>query len=78
VIHITWQETLERLASNVSPTEVVRWIHVITATLDALDQNANARLALEVMMLELPGVQVARAVVRLKTKSPSLWASGSG
>ena len=60
VVHTTWQETLERLASSASPTEVVRWIHVITGTLDALDQNVNARLALEVMMLELPAIQVAR------------------
>ena len=61
VVHVTWLETLERLASSVSPAEVVAWAHVITDTLDALDQNANTRLALEVMMLEIPGVQVTRA-----------------
>ena len=64
VVHVTWQETLERLASNVSPAEVVRWVHVITGTLDALDQNANARLALEVMMLEMPGAPIARPSAR--------------
>jgi DNA polymerase-3 subunit delta' len=60
VVHVTWLETLERLASNVSPREVVAWAHVITDTLDALDQNANPRLALEVLMLEMPLAKLQR------------------
>ena len=56
VSHVAWRDTLERSARGLSPARIVRWVHCILETLDALDRNANPRLALDVMMLELPEV----------------------
>ena len=54
VSHAAWRDTLERTARGLSPARIVQWVHRILETLDALDRNANPRLALDVMMLELP------------------------
>ena len=50
-------ERLERLREQArvySKEEVVPFLHVLHDTLQALEQNANPRLALEVMMLKMP------------------------
>ena len=54
VHNVEWAETLRASASEVSTAQVVAFIRATLKTLEALDDNANARLALEVMMLSLP------------------------
>jgi DNA polymerase-3 subunit delta' len=50
-------DRLRRQASQLSTAQTVRFIHALNETLEALDSNANARLALEVLMLDLPPVK---------------------
>ena len=52
--HLSWREMLERQAAALRPADVVRWTHNVTRTIDALERNANVRLALDVFMLEAP------------------------
>ena len=54
IVNVSWRETLERHAAALTPAEVVRWLHLVTEILEAMDRNANPRLALEVLMLEAP------------------------
>jgi DNA polymerase III subunit delta' len=42
-------------ATQLTTPQIVRFIKALRQTLEALDSNANARLALEVLMLGLPG-----------------------
>ena len=48
------QADLESIAPGVSATAIVRFLNRIQATLVALDANANPRLALESLMLDVP------------------------
>lgn len=50
--------SLRLQASHLSTLQVVQYIKTINQTLEALDSNANARLALEVLMLNLPAARV--------------------
>jgi DNA polymerase-3 subunit delta' len=43
-------------ASHLTMPQIVRFIKALGQTLEALDSNANARLALEALMLGLPGL----------------------
>jgi DNA polymerase-3 subunit delta' len=55
------QDQLNQLrlqASQLTTAQVVSFIKLLNQTLKALDSNANARLALEVLMLSLPVVRV--------------------
>jgi DNA polymerase-3 subunit delta' len=54
IAYTAWRESLEDLAHGQSAAALVRWLHRIFETVEALERNANSRLALEVMMLELP------------------------
>ena len=54
VHNVDWRETLRELARGCTVAQVVAVIKAILRTVDALEQNANARLALEVLMLSLP------------------------
>ena len=54
IAYTAWRESLEGLAHGQSAAALVRWLHRILETVEALERNANPRLALEVMMLELP------------------------
>lgn len=49
-----WLPTLERQASLLSSQQVVRAIRLVGEIATHLEENVNARLALEVFMLELP------------------------
>ena len=55
VHNIDWSDTLRLRASELATTQVTAFIKALLTTLEALEHNANARLALEVMMLSLPG-----------------------
>ena len=52
-------DTLRSTAALLTTAQVVGFVKAISRTLDALDQNANPRLALEVLMLGLPGEMAA-------------------
>ena len=54
VYNAEWAETLRHRASGLTTAQVVGFIKGIQRTMDALEHNANARLALDVMMLGLP------------------------
>ena len=56
IVHLSWRETLERQAAALTPAETVRWAHRLSETVEALDRNANGRLALEVLMLDTPEI----------------------
>ena len=56
-IHETGQSArLQRHAGHLTTSQILASVKRIHHTLDALDQNASARLALEVMMINLPGI----------------------
>ena len=46
-------------ASQLSTLQIVGFIKALNQTLEALDSNANPRLALEVLMLNLPAARIA-------------------
>ena len=54
VYHEEWMESLEAQASRLSAGQVTEVIRSLLDKLDALEDNANPRLALEVLMLGLP------------------------
>ena len=45
-------------ASQLSTLQIVGFIKALNQTLEALDSNANPRLALEVLMLNLPAARI--------------------
>ena len=45
-------------ATQLSTPQIIGFVKSLNFTLEALDSNANARLALEVLMLNLPGVNI--------------------
>lgn len=45
---------LERVAASVTPEEARRALRATRQTIDALERNANTRLALDVLMLDMP------------------------
>jgi DNA polymerase-3 subunit delta' len=54
-VHNTDRQTeLLLQASRLSTAQIVRFVKRLLETLEALDRNASARLALEVLMLDLP------------------------
>lgn len=54
VVNVDMRGLLQKHAARISPAESMRMIRSIMRTLEALDQNVNARLALEVLMLDVP------------------------
>lgn len=59
VANVSWRDTLARQAEALTPAEAVRWLHLVTESIEFLERNANARLALDVMMLEAPPLHIA-------------------
>ena len=55
VYNIDWADTLRLRADRYTTLQVVAFIRATLSTIEAIDHNANARLALEVLMLNLPG-----------------------
>ena len=64
VYNVAWLEALEKQAGMLTEHHQIEFIEKIQQTLDALEQNANPRLALEVLMLSLPrtGHLVAKGI----------------
>jgi DNA polymerase-3 subunit delta' len=58
IVNVSWRDTIQRHAAAITPAGTVRWLHLVTESIEALDRNANPRLALDVMMLEAPAVRI--------------------
>jgi len=58
VVNVDMRTLLQKQAARIAPAESLRMIRSILRTLEALDQNVNARMALEVLMLEVPVLKV--------------------
>src|ERR1700694_3665896 len=57
VVNVDMSNLLQKQAAKVGPAESQRMIRAILGTMEALDQNVNARTALEVLMLDLPAIR---------------------
>ncbi len=57
--HADWTEELRLQATQLRTLQVVNFIKSLNQTLDALDRNASPRLALELLMLNLPAIGIA-------------------
>ncbi len=58
ILNIAQHAELRLQASQLTSAQIVRFIRRLLATLEALDRNASPRLALEVLMLDLPTARV--------------------
>lgn len=54
IVNVDMRPVLQKQAAKISPVESTRMIRTILRTLEALEQNVNARMALEVLMLDVP------------------------
>ncbi len=57
VVNVDMSNLLQKQAAKVGPSESQRMMRAILGTMEALDQNVNARTALEVLMLDLPTIR---------------------
>jgi DNA polymerase-3 subunit delta' len=53
-VNVDMRDMLKQQAAKVGTSEAERMVRAILGTMEALDQNVNARAALEVLMLDLP------------------------
>ena len=58
VQNFRWLNDLRLTAAGLNTVETMDFIKLLMGTLEALDSNANPRLALEVLMINLPGAAV--------------------
>src|SRR6266702_3110266 len=56
-VNVDMRNILKQQASRVDTVEAERMVRAILSTMEALDQNVNARTALEVLMLDLPALK---------------------
>jgi DNA polymerase III subunit delta' len=57
IINVDMQGMIQNQAAKIGAAESQRMVRAILGTMEALDQNVNARVALEVLMLDLPVVR---------------------
>jgi DNA polymerase-3 subunit delta' len=57
IVNADMQGIIQNQAAKVGAAESQRMVRAIIGTMEALDQNVNARVALEVLMLDLPTVR---------------------
>ena len=57
IVNVDMQGRLQKQAAKVGAAESRRMVHAILRTMEALEQNVNARVALEVLMLDMPVVR---------------------
>ena len=57
IVNVDMQGIIQNQAAKVGAVESQRMVRAILGTMEALDQNVNARVALEVLMLDLPMVR---------------------
>lgn len=53
-VNVDYSEVLHEIAGHISPQEARDALRAVQRTMDALDKNANTRLALDVMLLDMP------------------------
>ncbi len=56
VVNVDLSSLLEKQAAKVGQAESQRMVRAILGTMEALDQNVNARIALEVLMMDVPTI----------------------
>jgi DNA polymerase-3 subunit delta' len=56
IVNVDMQNLAARQAAQVGPIQAERMVRAILSTIGALEQNVNARVALEVLMLDLPAI----------------------
>jgi DNA polymerase III subunit delta' len=57
IVNVDMRSIIAKQAAQVGPTEAERMVRAILRTMEALEQNVNARVALEVLMLDMPMVK---------------------
>ena len=57
IVNVDMQGIIQNQAAKVGAAESQRMVRAILGTMESLDQNVNARVALEVLMLDLPTVR---------------------
>jgi DNA polymerase-3 subunit delta' len=57
IVNVDMQGLLQKQATKIGAAESQRMVRAILGTMEALEQNVNARVALEVLMLDLPTVR---------------------
>jgi DNA polymerase-3 subunit delta' len=57
IVNVDMQGLLQKHATKIGAAESQRMVRAILGTMEALEQNVNARVALEVLMLDLPTVR---------------------
>ena len=56
IVNVDMRDLIAKQATKLGPVEAERIVRAILRTMEALEQNVNARVALEVLMLDLPTV----------------------
>ena len=57
IVNVDMRSQLQKQAAKMGSSEAQRMIRAILRTTEALEQNVNARVALEVLMLDLPTIR---------------------
>ena len=57
IVNVDMSGLLQKQATKVGQSEAQRMVRALLRTMEALDQNVNARTALEVLMLDLPVIR---------------------
>ena len=57
-VNVDMRHVLKQQAAKFGTAEAERMVRAILGTIEALDQNVNARIALEVLMLDLPTIKL--------------------
>jgi DNA polymerase III subunit delta' len=56
IVNVDMRDLIAKQAAKLGPIEAERMVRAILRTMEALEQNVNARVALEVLMLDLPTI----------------------
>ncbi len=54
IVNVDMRDVIAKQAAKLGPVEAERMVRAILGTMEVLEQNVNARVALEVLMLDLP------------------------
>ncbi len=57
IVNVDMQGLIQNQATRVGAADSRRMVHAILHTMEALEQNVNARVALEVLMLDMPTIR---------------------
>jgi DNA polymerase-3 subunit delta' len=57
IVNVDMQGLIQKQAAKIGAAESQRMVRSILGAMEALEQNVNTRVALEVLMLDLPRVR---------------------